>query len=344
MSERQSRKAMIKMAAAAVVVISLTGFSYWFFNCPCDRTPGGYLLGAEAEAPVTDWTFANDVTLCQIQIGAGLLPHSINLNCMATSTGDLYLSCSQCASKRWSNAALGNSTARLRLNDTVYPVDVTRVMDPAELDRAWSARSTKLNTLTETATAAPPPGTPRPTVGGPSTWCLDSRTARTERSARSRQSAVDDGHNRRRGKRVAEHTGRHIVRPTSRTASTGACRAGTGSTRTRRTGGMMREALKHSEIGCLQAATRPFRCSTSQACAGSSSRRWSDRSQRLSLPAVVSFTHAELPVQCVRCDLRDPSGGDRQVRRLATEVLPRAFPEETSERPAEDAKPCAGRS
>ena len=150
------------MALTALVVVPVAAFLYWFFACPCDRTPGGYLLGADAEAPVTDWSFANDVPLCQIQISTGLLPHSINLNCMSTSAGDLYLSCSQCDSKRWSNAALGNSRARLRLNDTVYPVTVTRVTEPAELDLAWDARVTKLNTLSAPASAPPPPGTPRP--------------------------------------------------------------------------------------------------------------------------------------------------------------------------------------
>ena len=130
MSEGQSRNAMMKMALAAVVVISVAGFLYWFFICPCDRLSGGYLLGTEAEAQVADWSLANEVTLCQIQFSAGLLPHSINLNCMATPSGDLYLSCSQCAPKHWSNTVLENGTARLRLNDTVYPVTLTRVTDP----------------------------------------------------------------------------------------------------------------------------------------------------------------------------------------------------------------------
>ena len=162
MSEGQSRNAMMKMALAAVVVISVAGFLYWFFICPCDRLSGGYLLGTEAEAQVADWSLANEVTLCQIQFSAGLLPHSINLNCMATPSGDLYLSCSQCAPKHWSNTVLENGTARLRLNDTVYPVTLTRVTDPDELDRAWLARVTKLNALPAPANPAPPPGTPRP--------------------------------------------------------------------------------------------------------------------------------------------------------------------------------------
>ena len=167
MSDRQSRGAIRGVVLAALVVTPVAALLYWFFTCPCERMPGGYLLGTEAEEPIGNWSFANDVPLCQIQISAGLLPHSINLNCMSTGTGDLYLSCSQCDSKRWSNAVLDNGNARLRLNDTVYPVNLTRVMDSSELDRAWGARVTKLNSLDTRgmgvrATATPPPGTPRP--------------------------------------------------------------------------------------------------------------------------------------------------------------------------------------
>jgi len=159
---RTSRGAILRIAAAAVLVASIGGFSYWFFTCPCDRTPGGYLLGAEAEEPITDWSFANNVELCQIQINTGFLPHSINLNCMATPTGALYLSCSQCDGKRWSRAALDDNRARIRLDGTVYPVTATRVTDSDELDRAWAARIRKLQHVASPTNPAPPPDAPRP--------------------------------------------------------------------------------------------------------------------------------------------------------------------------------------
>lgn len=147
---------------AGVVAVLVVAFLGWSSTCPCDRAPGAYLFGAAADGPVTDWGFANRVTLCQIQIRVGVLPHAINLNCMSTSDGQLYLSCSQCGAKRWSNAAVENGRARLRLNGTVYPVTVTRVLDPGELDQAWSARVQKLNQLEAPASAAPPPDAPRP--------------------------------------------------------------------------------------------------------------------------------------------------------------------------------------
>ena len=150
---------MNSMRGAALTTLLLVlaglvvaGFLTWFLYCPCERTSGGYLLGEEASEPVTDWSFANDmaaVRLCQIQVDAGLLPHSINLNCMADN-GELYLSCSGCDGKRWSTAVLDNPQARLRAGSVVYPVTVTRVTDPETLDRAWVARAAKLGRPTDT--------------------------------------------------------------------------------------------------------------------------------------------------------------------------------------------------
>ncbi len=157
-----STRRMKLIVPVAVVGVLAVAFLGWSATCPCERTPGAYLFGTSAEEPIADWTFANEVTLCQIQIRAGIRPHAINLNCMATPSGQLYLSCSQCDGKYWSVRAANNGWARLRLDGTVYPVQLTRVMDPDELDRAWLARVTKLNSLEAPANPAPAPGTPRP--------------------------------------------------------------------------------------------------------------------------------------------------------------------------------------
>ena len=149
------------MVAAAVVSLAVIAGLGWSMTCPCDFTPGGLLFGDQAGEEVTDWSFANDVSLCQIQIG-GLLPYSVNLNCMATSSGDLYLSCSVCDTKRWAGVVVGNGRAKMRLDGTVYPVTATRVMDPDELDRAWAARLDKLQVHSSPINPAAPVGTPRP--------------------------------------------------------------------------------------------------------------------------------------------------------------------------------------
>lgn len=139
------RVLILLLAGLSLTLVSI-GVGY-FFYCPCERTPGGWLLGDEITGPVADGSFANDVGLCQIQVSA-VLPHSINLNCMSAN-GKLYLSCSRCDGKYWSNAALENSLARIRIDDRVYPVKITRVQDPKVLDEAWLARVTKLGRSTE---------------------------------------------------------------------------------------------------------------------------------------------------------------------------------------------------
>jgi hypothetical protein len=125
-----------------ILLAAVLVWAGYFFYCPCAVVPGGWLLGEEYHEPVGDWSSANDVGLCQVQVSAGL-PHSVNVNCMASGK-KLFLSCSNCMGKRWSSAALADPRGRIRIGDAVYPVTVNRVEDPATLDEAWIARSTKL--------------------------------------------------------------------------------------------------------------------------------------------------------------------------------------------------------
>lgn len=154
-----------KWLAVAVGGLALVGLFFagrWFFTCPCDFTPGSVLWGETVDERITDWSFANDVPLCQIQVQAGITPpHAVNLNCMATEQGELYLSCSNCGPKRWSTLAERDSEARIRLDGRVYPVTVTRVTDPAEKDRSWEARLEKLQHF-DVPGSGTPVGTPRP--------------------------------------------------------------------------------------------------------------------------------------------------------------------------------------
>lgn len=143
------------------LVVGLFYAGRWYFTCPCDFTPGSVLWGEVVEEPVTDWSFANDVELCQIQVNAPILSHAVNLNCMATEEGELYLSCSRCEPKRWSRMARRDPEARVRLDGLVYPVLVTRVTDPTEADRSWDARLAKLASSSVPGSGTPE-GTPRP--------------------------------------------------------------------------------------------------------------------------------------------------------------------------------------
>ena len=141
---------------AALLVAAAIGFLIYSSICPCERTPGGFLMGDRADEPVTDWSFVNDIPLCQVQIYAGIRPHSVNLNCMATPAGEMYLSCSVCDQKYWASKVEGDETGVMRLNGLVYPVTVTRVTDPASMDQAWRARVTKLQVHGGAGNPAPP--------------------------------------------------------------------------------------------------------------------------------------------------------------------------------------------
>lgn len=156
-NKRPALRTILIAAAATIAVGAIAGFFIYSSICPCERTPGGLLLGERSDEAVTDWSFANQVPLCQIQIWAGIRPHSINLNCMSTPDGKLYLSCSFCDSKYWASNVGANESGRLRLNGIVYPVIFNRVLDPAELDRAWAARVAKLQIQGGPGNPAPPP-------------------------------------------------------------------------------------------------------------------------------------------------------------------------------------------
>ena len=81
-----SRTSVYLYSFLAVGLVA-AGLTVWSYFCPCDRSPGFVLFGERVDEPIEDWGFANDIPLCQLQIWAGLRPHSINLNCMATADG-----------------------------------------------------------------------------------------------------------------------------------------------------------------------------------------------------------------------------------------------------------------
>ena len=132
----------LKIVSLVLVAFVAAGLIAYRFVCPCSIIPGGELSGAVELESVSDWSFANEVPLCQLEVNPQR-PHSINLNCMSDQ-GRLFVSCSQCASKRWAATALEIPEGRIRIQDTVYPVSMRRLESDADLDLSWRARSIKL--------------------------------------------------------------------------------------------------------------------------------------------------------------------------------------------------------
>ncbi len=139
-------KWLLGVGFGGLLAISAVGFMIYSSVCPCERTPGGFLFGEAAEGPVTDWSFANDVPLCQLQIYDGIRPHSVNLNCFATPEGELYLSCSVCDRKYWASKVEANERAVMKLDGITYPVVLNRIQEPSRMDESWAARIEKLQT------------------------------------------------------------------------------------------------------------------------------------------------------------------------------------------------------
>jgi hypothetical protein len=159
----------LRWFAAAMLVVAIVGGGFWATTCPCGGVPGFVLRGELHDEPVQDWRFANAVSLCQIQINVGWLPHSVNLNCMATPAGDLFLSCSAGAKKYWCPRVAADHPGRLRLDGVVYPVVLNRVTDAPTLDAAWAARVQKLQNPQVRAAQPPGPGV-SPDAQRPDTW------------------------------------------------------------------------------------------------------------------------------------------------------------------------------
>ncbi|MDJ0786394.1 MAG: hypothetical protein QNK05_06270 [Myxococcota bacterium] len=110
---------------------------------PCGPIPGGSLGSDEITEPVSDWSFANDLRRCAVEVGGPESPRSVTVNCMSHEQR-LYVSCSSCEGKRWSAIALEQPAGRVRAGDGLYPVTLRRVEQPEELDAVWEARGRKL--------------------------------------------------------------------------------------------------------------------------------------------------------------------------------------------------------
>lgn len=161
-SKKKNTKLWFGGGLVSLLVAGGMGFLIFSSVCPCTLTPGGYLFGDRVTEAVADWndTTANQEDLCQLQIWDGIRPHSINLNCMATPEGELFLSCSVCDRKYWASKVEANENAILRLGNLTYPVYLNRETDPAAMDRSFAARVMKLqHTDIETMV------TPRPPLG-----------------------------------------------------------------------------------------------------------------------------------------------------------------------------------
>ena len=112
---------------------------------PTTRRPGLWLKGEVVTAPVTDWSFTDQIQNIQIQTNSWyLLPHSVTIDCVSYK-GKLYLFSSYAAGltyphgRRWNEDVARDPHARLKIGDKLYDRSLTLVNDPAEQEAVREA-------------------------------------------------------------------------------------------------------------------------------------------------------------------------------------------------------------
>jgi hypothetical protein len=104
---------------------------------PLGPLPGGRLKGPETTEPVSDWSFAQDVMLVQLETRP-TDPWSVTLGCI-DHEGALYVG-SNDPSDRWVQHVVADPRVRLRVDGTIHPRIAVKVTEPSE----WMIAGRKL--------------------------------------------------------------------------------------------------------------------------------------------------------------------------------------------------------
>jgi hypothetical protein len=132
-----------------LVVLRITGLE------PHGGTPGLWLKGNLATAPVTDWSFTESIPYIKLQTESWYgLPHSVTINCMIAN-GQLYLVSPVPAGthRTWNENATRDPHVRLKIGDNLYDRTLIVVTDPSERQRVLQARKKKYPQLKIAPTA-----------------------------------------------------------------------------------------------------------------------------------------------------------------------------------------------
>ena len=115
-----------------LAVVRITGLE------PTTRRPGLWLKGELITAPVTDWSFTDQIQNIQIQTNSSyMLPHSVTIDC-ASYKGKLYLFSSYAAGltyphgRRWNEDVARDPHVRIKIGDKLYDRTLVLATDPAE--------------------------------------------------------------------------------------------------------------------------------------------------------------------------------------------------------------------
>ncbi len=132
----------LSIVLAALLAISIVGAGIvrLAINGPIGPLAGGRLDGIERTAP-TDWTFSDEHLTIAVEVRPAD-PHSVTVVCFV-SGGELYIPARDAAEKAWTQMALEEGRARVRIGDELYPIQLVKVEDASELESAYQAASEK---------------------------------------------------------------------------------------------------------------------------------------------------------------------------------------------------------
>ena len=119
------------LVAVLALVIAGLFVSARFHDGPLGPIPGGALVGGEfVPAPVSDWSFAQDVKEVELQLASEQRSRTV---WVLVNQGQAYVPCSLGfpPGKRWYKDADGDGRATLRIEGRRYPVTLKRTDDPA---------------------------------------------------------------------------------------------------------------------------------------------------------------------------------------------------------------------
>lgn len=105
------------------------------------RTPGLWLRGEIAAAPVTDWSFTDAIPTIKIQTQSPfLLPYSVAIWC-ATYNGNLYVTSYR--GRRWVEDIVSYPQVRLKIDGRLYDRTLSMVTDPTEKAAVLESKAKK---------------------------------------------------------------------------------------------------------------------------------------------------------------------------------------------------------
>ena len=105
---------------------------------PCGPLAGGKLSGSVIAEKIDDFKFVKGVDTCALEVNAAE-PHSVTVNCWAVGK-QLFVGCKDCEGKEWSSFVTESPMGRIKIDDAIYPVKLTKMRDQVAIERAWKYR------------------------------------------------------------------------------------------------------------------------------------------------------------------------------------------------------------